>query len=118
MHSDVNGKADAGKLEPLRSQYEGDEAIGPILPVFLNNVPKYLADLGSWIECRNWTAAARVCHDLKGTAGGYGYPDIGRVANALEVELKGGQDPAAIASHFQEVRGLCQRARLGMGMNS
>lgn len=99
-------------LPPLRSTYANDQAIAEILPLFLNNMPKYIGDLESRIEHKDWAGAARVCHDLKGTAGGYGYPDIARATQTLESELKGSQDLELIMTYLNEVRTLCERARI------
>ena len=99
---------------PLRSTYADDEAIAEILPVFINNMPRYLTDLDTKLGAGDWVGAARVCHDLKGTAGGYGYPDIGRAASQLEAEIKGDKDAAKIQTHLAEVKALCARARLGI----
>lgn len=109
----MNG-ADHPSLTPLKSTYADDPAIAEILPLFLNNVPKYLGDLEARLEHQDWAGAARVCHDLKGTAGGYGYPDIGAATLRLETELKGGCQPALVQSYLHEVRTLCLRARLGV----
>lgn len=100
--------------EPLKSTYSEDAAIAEILPIFINNMPRYLSDLDARIEAADWAAAARVCHDLKGTAGGYGYPDIGRAAQELEHQVKGPRDQEAIRSFLREVKTLCARARLGI----
>jgi HPt (histidine-containing phosphotransfer) domain-containing protein len=102
---------DTQKFEPLKSTYANDQAIADILPLFLNNMPKYVGDLDSHIEHRDWAGAARVCHDLKGTAGGYGYPDIVRATQRLESELKQGQDFELIMTYLNDVRTLCERAR-------
>lgn len=96
---------------PLRSAYADDQAIAEILPLFLSNVPKYTSDLSTAIEHGDWVSAARVCHDLKGTAGGYGYPPIAQATQRLESELKGGKDPDLIRLHLDEVVRLCDRAR-------
>ena len=103
---------DPRTFPPLRSTYADDQAISDILPLFLSNMPKYLGDLESNIEHRDWTAAARVCHDLKGTSGGYGYPDIAKATQKLESELKGGKDVESIMTYLDEVRTLCERARV------
>jgi HPt (histidine-containing phosphotransfer) domain-containing protein len=104
--------------EPLRSTYADDEAIAEILPVFINNMPRYLNDLEGRISAGDWAGAARVCHDLKGTAGGYGYPDIGRAAQLLEGEVKGDHQKSAIEKHFAVVKSLCARAKLGIELGA
>ena len=99
----------------LRSIYADDKAIAGILPVFLGNIPKYTGNLVSAIKEQNWSAAARTCHDLKGTAGGYGYPEITLATARLEAELKGGQDSEVIRERLQDVLSLCDRASLALG---
>jgi len=99
---------------PLHSTYANDEAIAEILPIFVNNMPKYLGDLEARIQQSDWVAAARVCHDLKGTAGGYGYPEIGRLAQVLEAEIKGDRNPAMAQKYLQDMRTLYLRARRGL----
>ncbi len=101
--------------DPLISVYASDEAIAGILSVFINNIPKYLDKLSAAIDTEDWAQAARVCHDLKGTAGGYGYPDIGRVAQQMEMQVKGPRVGEAISLHLSEFQKLLARARLGLG---
>ncbi len=105
---------DASALTPLLSTYADDQAISEILPIFLNNLPRYVADLSSRVEQGDWVGASRVCHDLKGTAGGYGYPEIGRSAQDLETELKGERIASRLEERLLEVQTLCLRARIGM----
>lgn len=104
--------------EPLRSIYADDEAVADILPLFVNNVPKYLENLTAAIREGNWVQAARVCHDLKGTAGGYGYPDIGKVAAELELEIKGAKTLSALERNLAVAKVLCQRAQLALSGTS
>jgi HPt (histidine-containing phosphotransfer) domain-containing protein len=108
MHHDPNAHM------PLQSTYANDETIAEILPIFINNMPRYLTDLEVKLGAEDWPGAARVCHDLKGTAGGYGYPDIGRAVQQLEAEIKGEKDSAKIAALLATVKSLCARARLGV----
>jgi HPt (histidine-containing phosphotransfer) domain-containing protein len=100
--------------QPLISVYANDAAVADILPLFISNVPKYLENLTNHIRSGDWAMAARVCHDLKGTAGGYGYPDIGAVAKALEAEVKGARSLENLERYLTEARILCKRAQLGL----
>lgn len=99
---------------PLTSTYADDQVIAEILPMFLANMPKYTNNLQALIESRDYVGAGRVCHDLKGTSGGYGYPDIATATQVLETELKKGQDLELIRSYLDVVCGLCERARLAL----
>lgn len=100
--------------EPLKSIYADDAAVADILPLFIANIPKYLENLTKHIASGDWAMAARVCHDLKGTAGGYGYPDIGAVAKQLEAEVKGARSLDNLERHLSEAKLLCKRAQLAL----
>ncbi len=100
--------------EPLLSIYADDAAVADILPLFIANVPKYLENLTQHIAAEDWAMAARVCHDLKGTAGGYGYPDIGAVAKQLEAEVKGARSKDNLERHLSQAKTLCKRAKLAL----
>src|SRR4051812_29710255 len=93
-----------GSETPLRSTYADDDAIAEILPLFINNMPKYTGDLDARISHSDWPGAARICHDLKGTAGGYGYPDIAQATQRLESELKNGKDVKLIEAYLIDVK--------------
>jgi HPt (histidine-containing phosphotransfer) domain-containing protein len=118
MHNSTTSAATAstegpiGSEGPLLSLYAEDETIADILPVFLQNLPRYLGDLATRIESRDWTGAARICHDLKGTAGGYGYPQISEATRKLESLLRAGvTDPGEPALELAHITRLCGRAR-------
>lgn len=97
--------------EPLLSIYANDAAVADILPLFVANVPKYLDNLARACEAQDWAMAARVCHDLKGTAGGYGYPDIGAVAKQLEAEVKGARNMGTLLPLLEQAKKLVHRAQ-------
>ena len=74
-------------LEPLKSIYHDDAIIAKILTTFLKNLPDYVDSIRQATATGEWSKAAAVCHRLKGTAAGYGYPDIADVSGTLEVAL-------------------------------
>jgi HPt (histidine-containing phosphotransfer) domain-containing protein len=103
----------AGDL-PIKSLFADDELIGEILPAYVNNLSKYVQDLRQHIGAGDWLAAAKVCHDLKGTAGGYGYPQLGAAAQQLEAELKGMHAPIELSRLLEQLATLCRQALLGL----
>ena len=59
----------------------------------------------------NVEALARIAHQLKGSAGGYGFQSIGTAAAALEKEaLTLEADLASIHDRVEDLITLCQRA--------
>jgi len=99
---------------PIKSLFADDELIAEILPAFVDNLPKYVERLRVALGAGDVAAAAKVCHDLKGTAGGYGYPQIGSLAQTLEDELKGGFDVPKARILLEQIARLCHLAMLGL----
>jgi HPt (histidine-containing phosphotransfer) domain-containing protein len=99
---------------PIKSLYADDDLIAEILPAFVHNLPKYVEQLRVAICTGDIVAAAKVCHDLKGTAGGYGYPQIGSLAQTLEDEVKGGFDLPEASILLEQIARLCHLAMLGL----
>ena len=111
----MEGELSGVKASPLKSLFADDEIIADILPAFVQNMPRYVSTLRDSVERRDWVASAKICHDLKGTAGGYGYPQIGQVAQKLEEEIKGARQVPVIESYLADAITLCHRAVLGLG---
>ncbi len=61
--------------------------------------------------------ARRLAHRLKGSAGGFGFPDIMRTAAALEASARAG-DAAGAAALVVELQALCDRAATSDGETS
>lgn len=101
-------------LLPLFSTFTEEPAIAEILPLFLKNLPSYLSRLEEALASGEIEAAIRTCHDLKGTAGGYGYPSISAVASNLESALRGGDEDLKAREHLESLRDLFSRALLGL----
>lgn len=57
-------------------------------------------------------ALAQVVHDLKGTAGGFGYPDLSQLAIDIETSLKE-KDRDCTASLIEQLESMCQRIYQG-----
>ncbi len=56
-----------------------------------------------------------IAHQLKGTAGAFGFPTISEVAADLEVKANAGQSSSALADHVRSLVDLCRRAETGDG---
>lgn len=98
-------------LQPLKSTFADDPAIADIIPLFLANLSGYVEGLDKALRGGDLQAALRICHDLKGTAGGYGYPALSEVAADLERHLKSGQQTVQSGSLMETVRHLSMRAQ-------
>jgi HPt (histidine-containing phosphotransfer) domain-containing protein len=98
-------------MESLRSIFAQDPTISEIIPLFLENLKGYVVSLDKALKAGERDTALRICHDLKGTAGGYGYPSISEEASSLESVLKTDEILSErMAQIFFKLRDLCQRA--------
>ena len=99
---------------PLFSTFIEEPAIAEILPIFFQNLPSYLRRIEDAVAEGDLDVAARTCHDLKGAAGGYGYPSISALASSLEVSLRVGDFGEEVKELLEALRELCQRAEKGI----
>lgn len=77
-------EAEAASAETIRSALAGHKTIGRVLPFFVNDLPAQVASLSTLLTEGKLDAARRIVHGLKGCGGGYGFPDITRLATEAE----------------------------------
>ena len=62
--------------EVLRSDYHADPQMRPLVEGFVERLPKRLRALENAIREADWKLVASLSHQLKGAAGGYGFPSL------------------------------------------
>ncbi len=67
---------------------EIDPDIADLVPQFLENRNKDLLSLKELIQSKNSTAIAQLAHKIKGSASGYGFDELSRIATAMETAAK------------------------------
>ena len=98
--------------EPLFSTLRMRPALAPLTREFALALPEVAADLESSLAADQIEVVRKLAHRLKGSAGGYGFPEIMQVATALEASARAG-DRAACAESSRKLARLCERARAG-----
>ncbi len=76
-----------GTRDMLISEFAGDPDMQELIKLFVDEMPQRIDTL---LDC--WRRGAvvelrRVAHQMKGACGGYGFPQVGHVAGALESSL-------------------------------
>jgi HPt (histidine-containing phosphotransfer) domain-containing protein len=100
--------------EPLRSRYADDPDMADILELFVNEMPKRLGEISSCWERRELERLTHLVHQLKGSSGGYGFPELGTAAGRLEdtlrqlVERGSAVGPPQLQSEFNCLLDLCR----------
>ena len=95
--------------ERLISLYATDPDMVELVDGFVQQMPKRIADLEDAWTRGDGPALTRLAHQLKGAAGGYGFPTLGEAAAELENSARtgGGVVPRAAVD---ALRDLCSRA--------
>jgi HPt (histidine-containing phosphotransfer) domain-containing protein len=97
----------------LRSEFANDPEIGELVEQFVAEMPAKVEALREAFLSGDAARLKTMAHQLKGAAGGYGFPTVGEVARRVEQCLKAEGSPQAL---LEEVRGsldelvaLCRR---------
>ena len=106
------GSSPSSRKIPLVSELAGDPDMEGILSDFLETLDGRAAALQGALLQGDRAALKRLAHQLKGVAGGYGFPSITEEAKSLESALSS-RNEAAIASEVDALCTLCLRARDG-----
>ena len=95
---------------PLRSTLRESARMQSALGLYGNeDLPPAVAELLAHLDERNVPAMRRVVHNLKGSAGGYGFPSITAVAQELEQQLMHDELLDSVVAQVQELVQLVRR---------
>ena len=101
-------------VEPLISELADDPDMSDLVSEFAAELPKRAEAMASCVAAEDLATIRSLAHQLKGSAGGYGYPVITDVAAKLEQSAKSNAELAVITEQINELVSLCQRARAGV----
>lgn len=73
--------------DPIRSRYADDPEMQEIVAYFVAEVPNRLRELRQAWDRGDRSRVRTIAHQMKGAAGGYGFPQIGESAAALETAI-------------------------------
>ena len=93
-----------------QSSLRGRPALAKIVREFADVLPALASEVRAQLDAGALEPARRLAHRLKGSAGGYGFPDVMRVAAAIEAFAASG-DAADAARLGPELEAQCRRAR-------
>lgn len=103
-----------GHQPSLRSNMANDPEIGELVSQFVDELPQKVEDLLSALRAGDAIRVRTLAHQLKGAAGGYGFPTIGRAAQRVEecLRAEGSNDGVLekIRVGMDELIGLCRQA--------
>ncbi len=65
--------------------------------------------MGPAVAAGRWADVRRVAHQLRGSGGSYGFPELTRLAMAVESAVDAGRPPAEVAVAVAAMVGLIRR---------
>ena len=101
---------ETGNADPLRSEFADDPDMADALAYYVDRLPRIAEELQAAFARGERDELARVLHQLKGSAGSYGFPTIGEAARAAEAAVRGAAEEAALSLALDRVAALCRRA--------
>ena len=104
----------APESAPLLSEYRSDPDMAELIEFFLQELAHHAQELGQAFETGDSRRLRVLAHQLKGAAGGYGYPSISATAGRLEAGVIADEaDLSSLAERVEELIRLCRQAAAG-----
>jgi HPt (histidine-containing phosphotransfer) domain-containing protein len=103
---------------PLISTLAEDPALRPLVEAFVDDLPRRLAGIERALADANVSALKRLIHQLRGSAGGYGFAPITEAAASIEREADAGADVARLRASVDALAALCRRAAVAYWSSS
>lgn len=107
MTSRSNGAAGQAS-DRLLSEFVGDSEMAELIDFFISEVQQRIGAMADAMEMGDLSRLRSHVHQLRGAAGGYGFPSITQSAAELETALRA--QPSDVARRFDALLALCRRA--------
>ncbi len=95
---------------PISSQFEHDADLADLIPMFINDLETRVQELRDAFEAEDLEEVRLVAHKVRGSAGGYGFPDLTDIAGQVEDSIRSGCGVGEVGEELGELVGLCLAA--------
>ncbi len=96
--------------EPLYSEYASDPDMADLVEMFVSEMPDRIQSIQKAAQDADLNALAKLSHQLKGAAGGYGFTPITEAAAEVEKQVKAEKQLEDIERSLSQLLTLCRRA--------
>jgi len=96
------------------SSLAADPDLNELVDIFVQEMPDKIIALETYARSCDWQQLTRAAHQLKGSAGSYGFNALTPCAARLESTLRDGRDEDEILASLNELLDLCRRVRSGV----
>ncbi len=101
----------SGAGSHLRSEFADDPDMKEIVEFFVNDLGDRISAIRSAFDTDDRARLRTLAHQLKGAAGGYGFPTIGMAAAEVERQLVGQEcELAGLQNKVEDLLVLCRSA--------
>jgi len=97
----------------LHSPLAEDPDLAEVVELFAAEMPERIANVLRHFDARRWRELQRAAHQLKGSAGSYGFAPITPAAARLEDAVREARPEQEIRQAVEELVALCARVRAG-----
>ena len=98
--------SDAGVV---RSTLDSVPAVRRVLPGYVAGLARDVGQMTAHLAAGRRADVRRLAHQLRGSGGSYGFPDVTRLAMAAEASVDAGRGPGAVAADVAALVGLIRR---------
>jgi HPt (histidine-containing phosphotransfer) domain-containing protein len=96
---------------PVRSEFADDPDMADIVALFVSELPKRIASMQEALCSGDIPQLRILAHQLKGAAGGYGFPKLGEAAALIDLGIKEGCDENVVRSRLGMLAAFAARIR-------
>lgn len=102
------------EIEPLISEFADDPDMVEIIGMFVRGLEVRITDITQAFDDRMLSTVASIAHQLKGAAGGYGYPELSELAFEVEQLAKQNAPENQLEVALTRLVEQCRRAIAGI----
>ena len=99
----------ANDATPVRSEFADDPDMAGIIALFVSELPSRVAAMQAALSSGDFPQLRILAHQLKGAAGGYGFPKLGEAAATVDRGINEGCDHNVIRSRLGMLAALAAR---------
>ena len=97
----------------IYSEFGGDPDMADLVELYVDEMPSRVSDLKQLASQKSWDEIGRLAHQIKGSAGGYGFGQVTETALRLEQAVRiDGQEETILAA-LSELVEMCGNIRSG-----
>ena len=100
-------------IDHIYSEFGGDPDMADLVELYVDEMPARVRELKQCADAKDWHAMERLAHQIKGSAGGYGFAPITDGALRLEQVVRASSQEQEIFEALSELLTLCDKVRCG-----